>query len=372
VLICPQEAYVSAPGGARRVVYLDKARLELSNPTTGTVSAGLLAKELIAGKLQLGDAEFRTLEPAANPVAGDPVDSAAPTYASFASVATLEGAQNRAERRTGGTVTQTLNRTGETGDNPALARYGVTLADYRADSGHNIPTVFTDFFARRGVIATISTADGKATTTDDQQLIDWLPVMGLPLAEPYWAEAPVGGVTRWVLMQPYERRVLTYTPDNDPAFRVEMGNIGRHYVTWRHPDGTCAERPAAPATDVPPAATQPAPAPARSPYDGNWKIFSSYFDDVEISVDGGSVREIAGLVRNGNCRVRFSRRFTYEQGRIDERGAFFVRADWDKFSLALTGTFASPKAAKGTGEFDMRISGCRGAVGFGWEARPEP
>lgn len=65
--------------------------------------------------------------------------------------------------------------------------------------------------------------------------------MGFPLAEPYWAPVPVGGATKWVLIQPFQRRVVTYTPDNDPAFRVEMGNIGLHYKSWHHPTGRCAE-----------------------------------------------------------------------------------------------------------------------------------
>jgi hypothetical protein len=245
ILSC-QESYKESPGGQRLVTYLDKARMELSNPANGTVTAGLLAKELISGKMQVGDAEFRTFEPAPVPVAGDPGDTPAPTYASFAKVATLEGTQNRAQNRVGQTVTQTLNRAGEAGDDAALARYGVTLAEYRAELGHNIPDVFADFFARRGVIATIFVADGRITFTEDQQLIDWVQVLGLPIAEPYWSIVPVGGSSKWVLMQPYERRVITYTPDNSEAFRVEMGNIGQHYKAWRHPDGTCAERPAAP------------------------------------------------------------------------------------------------------------------------------
>jgi hypothetical protein len=37
-----------------------------------------------------------------------------------------------------------------------------------------------------------------------------------------------------VLIQAFERRVLTYTPDNPPGFTVEYGNIGRHYYTWRY------------------------------------------------------------------------------------------------------------------------------------------
>lgn len=35
-------------------------------------------------------------------------------------------------------------------------------------------------------------------------------------------------------MQGFERRVLTYTPSNPTAFRVEFGNIGQHYLLWRY------------------------------------------------------------------------------------------------------------------------------------------
>jgi hypothetical protein len=28
--------------------------------------------------------------------------------------------------------------------------------------------------------------------------------------------------------------VLTYTPSNPAAFRVEMGNVGQHYFRWRY------------------------------------------------------------------------------------------------------------------------------------------
>jgi hypothetical protein len=36
----------------------------------------------------------------------------------------------------------------------------------------------------------------------------------------------VGGVTKPVLVQLFERRVLTYTPGNPAGFEVEMGNVG--------------------------------------------------------------------------------------------------------------------------------------------------
>jgi len=39
-----------------------------------------------------------------------------------------------------------------------------------------------------------------------------------------------------VLIQAFERRVLTYTPANADPFKVEMGNVGRHYFDWRYPN----------------------------------------------------------------------------------------------------------------------------------------
>ena len=32
----------------------------------------------------------------------------------------------------------------------------------------------------------------------------------------------------------FERRVLTYTPSNPAPFKVEMGNVGQHYLAWRY------------------------------------------------------------------------------------------------------------------------------------------
>ena len=76
-----------------------------------------------------------------------------------------------------------------------------------------------------------------------------------------------------MLIQAFERRVLTYNPANPPAFQVEMGNIGLHYYDWRYnnigacPQFTPRSRPPPPvprhpvasstrtATPVPPTAT---------------------------------------------------------------------------------------------------------------------
>jgi DNA-binding beta-propeller fold protein YncE len=44
----------------------------------------------------------------------------------------------------------------------------------------------------------------------------------------------VGGVYKDVLMQCFERRCLTYTPDNPEGWQVEAGNVGQHYYQWRY------------------------------------------------------------------------------------------------------------------------------------------
>ena len=246
-----REEYREAAGGRRPVLYLDKARLELTRPEQ--VTAGLLAKELISGEMQFGDAEFRQYDAAQVPVAGDTNATNAPTYASFKGVTSINPDQNRAENRVNQMVTQTINRAGQVSNDASLARYNVRLVDYRGELGHNIPNVFMDFFNQRGLVAErVGTGlQLQVEYRGEEVLIDWVQVMGLPVAEPYWAVVPVGGVEKWVLMQPFERRIVTYTPDNDPAFQVEMGNIGLHYKIWRHPDGTCADRQAAPGITVP-------------------------------------------------------------------------------------------------------------------------
>ena len=74
-----QEFYADAPGKQRLVQYFDKGRMELTDPANGTITNGLLATELITGKLQVGDNTFDAHESPAIPIAGDP-DNSGPTY----------------------------------------------------------------------------------------------------------------------------------------------------------------------------------------------------------------------------------------------------------------------------------------------------
>jgi hypothetical protein len=176
----------------------------------------------------VGNDSFEPRSPANVAVAGDPEaeNPNAPTYRSFRTVA-YPLADQPAPRRSGQPVTAVLNRDGEVTENPDLARYGVLLDSYDEQLGHNIPRVFTDFFAQQGLVY----ENGQYL---QGQIVDWLFVVGLPISEPYWARVRVGGIEQDVLMQAFERRVLTYTPANDPAWRVEMGNVGQHYLRWRY------------------------------------------------------------------------------------------------------------------------------------------
>jgi hypothetical protein len=59
-----REPYANSPGGQRLVQYFDKARMEINDPASGVVTAGLLAVELISGRQQNGDDVFQPRGPA--------------------------------------------------------------------------------------------------------------------------------------------------------------------------------------------------------------------------------------------------------------------------------------------------------------------
>jgi hypothetical protein len=201
--------------------------MEVSFADSDYVSNGLLVREMIAGTLQLGDALFEPRTPSYQTVAGDPyeLNPTTPTYAAFARVASLYN-DRRSDDRTGQQVIETLTRDGTANTNAGTAAYGVTYAYYDQELGHNIANNFWDFMNQSGLVL------GDSYYND--QVFTWLSVMGLPLSEPYWVQATVGGQVKDVLVQVFERRVLTFTPSNSPAFQVEMANVGRAYYKWRY------------------------------------------------------------------------------------------------------------------------------------------
>jgi len=64
--------------------------------------------------------------------------------------------------------------------------------------------------------------------------MNWVYVMGYPLTEPFWIRIKAAGQERWVLMQAFQRRILTYSPFNPQGWQVEMANVGRAYYNWRY------------------------------------------------------------------------------------------------------------------------------------------
>ncbi len=183
--------------------------MELTNPATGTVTNGLLANELITGLLQSGDAGFQQRAAAAIPIAGDP-DNIGPTYASLST--TAAALLNAATAQTGILVSTTVAANGTITPGTATAGSGPTaLATYDAATQHNVPQAFAAYRDTVGLLT-----------------------IGYAKSEPFLATVKVAGQQRQVMVQVFERRVLTYTADNPDAFKVEMGNIGQHYYKWRY------------------------------------------------------------------------------------------------------------------------------------------
>jgi LPXTG-site transpeptidase (sortase) family protein len=243
------EPYAQSPANYREVQYWDKSRMEITKPSGDKsskwyVTNGLLVREMVSGRLQTGDDNYLNYAPAGVPVAGDTLEynPNAPTYASFKEVASL----NLDKRALPSTrpVINLIEKDGDTGFNAGLAtKYPETaIAYYEQKLGHNIPAPFWRFMNLVGPV----TLNHR---TVNQVIEDWVFAFGLPISEPYWIRARVAGVEKDVMVQLFERRILTYTPSNSAAFQVEMGNVGRHYFSWRYETGV--QPPKAPAVSEP-------------------------------------------------------------------------------------------------------------------------
>jgi Peptidase family M28 len=222
-----QEPYSEAAGGIREVAYFDKARMELTNNSANPVTNGLLVREMSAGQVQLGDSRFEAKLPSQVPVAGDPNESnqnpSAPTYASFKAIIERGGVASNTNP-----VTATLSKNGLMGNDAGQGALARNVFFVR-ETGHNIPDVFFNWFSLQGRIF-----DSATGSYGNGLVFDWVSTIGLPVTEAFWVATKVGGEDKRVLVQLFERRVLTYTPSNPSAFQVEMGNVGQHYYKWRY------------------------------------------------------------------------------------------------------------------------------------------
>ncbi|MEZ4524229.1 MAG: NHL repeat-containing protein [Thermomicrobiales bacterium] len=251
------ESYADSPGGMRTVQYFDKSRMEISNPAGDPASSwyvtnGLLVVELITGEMQTGDAQFELRTPARVNVAGDADDAAGPTYL------TLGQVLDEAARDEGAPIIERLDRSGAVSSDPGLSERGVSAAHYVAETDHTVASPFWTFM----------NSDDLVYVDGQYQQAPLFPnpfyATGYPVTEAYWSEVKVGGAYKDVLTQAFERRVLTYTPDNPAGWQVEAGNVGQHYFSWRY-EGDGGELPEPTPEPTPQPDPSPTPDPEPSP-----------------------------------------------------------------------------------------------------------
>jgi hypothetical protein len=220
------ERYDEAPNGFRQVQYFDKSRMELTHPEADPnsdwyVTNGLLVMELMTGWMQIGDNAFVERDPAEVNIAGDP--SSGPTYAA---ISPLRWAAARPE---GEVLTRRVDASGNVSIDTGVAERDIEAAHFVAETRHTIAAPFWEFMTYSGVVI----EDGMEAV--DKLFVDPFYATGFPITEAYWTQVSVASVPMDVLIQCFQRRCLTYTPDNPPGWQVEAGNVGLHYYLWRYP-----------------------------------------------------------------------------------------------------------------------------------------
>ena len=249
-----QEPFTGLPGNKHLVQFFDKGRMEINDPNANPadpfyVTNGRLAIELISGQLQTGLDTFENRGTAQINLASDADDPTAPTYGSFNGVSNLPGTSDnrRSTDKTGEVVRTAIDRQGNTQPWPSdHPDYGARNAHFEETTGHNIPNVFWDYLNQQTTII----QDGNVV--EGPLFFPWFAVTGYPISEAYWSYVKVDGKYTDVLIQAYERRVLTYVPHLPSPFKVQMGNIGQHYYEWRYGGGASSTpRPPAPTPTSP-------------------------------------------------------------------------------------------------------------------------
>ncbi len=257
-----EERLAQSPGGKRRVQYFDKSRMEINHPDMDPnsewyVTNGLLPIEMMTGKVQTGEdyaTEFDMRGPARISAIGD--EDTFPTYADLLPIYANPGAVSADEL--GKPVTRLLNPGGSATEYTAYAGDPNTVL-VQGTNGHGVPQGFVNYMNQEGVVY----VNGQYVR---QQLYNPLFVFGHPVTAPYWVNSKVGGQDMPILFQVFERRVITYNPANPPAFQIEMGNVGRHYFTWRYGGVPPTDPPSAEPTPPPAEPTPPPAEPTDYPY----------------------------------------------------------------------------------------------------------
>ena len=208
----------------RSVLYWDKGRMEIADPTVvpdrWQVESGLLVAEMVTGHPQAAAASETAAPyaPAQVPF-GDLDDSVGPTFASF--TARLGDAPLAVDQP----VTQALDRAGRVS---ATDDGRIVCAEIVVAAHHCIAAPFRAFLEA-------SSRRYEGVDQLDAGVFDHrLTMTGVPLSEAYWIVVKARGRPARVLIQLFERRTLTYNPANSVNTQVEMGNVGLEYYHWRY------------------------------------------------------------------------------------------------------------------------------------------
>ncbi|MEO8286441.1 MAG: hypothetical protein ABI670_08385 [Chloroflexota bacterium] len=232
-----QEPFKEGPNGTHLVQYFDKARMEINNPGGNPadpfyVTNGLLVVEMISGKVQTGISSFDISSAGDQRIAGDD-GSDAPSYAALQNVASvgIPGRDNRAPLLASGTLMPAtyINKAGAAstlGAGQAVPQ-SIRAAGYVNETGHNVADVFMNYFNSLGPVY----ENGNIVNAP---IVNWVSAFGFPVTEPFWTTIRVNGQDRMILAQAFQRRILTYSPNNPDGWKVEMGNVGAQYYTWRY------------------------------------------------------------------------------------------------------------------------------------------
>jgi hypothetical protein len=211
------EYYSASPEGTRTLVYFDKARLDVLDANADRNSpwyatGALLVSEMLAGQAQLDVSGFVSRPVPQIPLAGD-MDQANPvTYATLAPHSTFAEGNQSAGNAVGFEITAVLNASGDV-DPEGMLGSGIAVGGYSDATGRNVAEPFVTW--------------ANSLPYPDLYLL------GHPVSEPYWIETQVLGTSKMVLVQAFERRVMTYTPDIPAEWMVESANVGQHYRLWR-------------------------------------------------------------------------------------------------------------------------------------------
>ena len=169
--------------GGNIVQYFEKGRIE---DHSGRIQYGLLVDELHQARVTL-------------PVGGD---SSTVTYAT---INDLAAPQRRIAAPAGFEAGVSFNDDGSV--------FIPFSADLSSASGHNVSRVFWDYMQR-----------------EDFFPAGWLHDIGLPLTEAIPATVDKGALRgRQILVQAFQRTILTYDALNPEEFQVERANVGTDY-----------------------------------------------------------------------------------------------------------------------------------------------